>query len=79
MGEFTNKTVGNVKKTVGRVTGRRRLEGEGAAQNAKGNLQGAGRKVKRGLRNAKDAVRAKAGNRPARKRTVKAAAHLSDY
>jgi uncharacterized protein YjbJ (UPF0337 family) len=72
MGEFTNKVMGSVKKTTGRATGNRKLEAKGMAQKGKGKVQGAGRKVKRTLRNAKNTVRAKASKRPARKTTARA-------
>ncbi|HEX2066856.1 MAG TPA: CsbD family protein [Candidatus Thermoplasmatota archaeon] len=66
MGEFINRTMGKGKKTAGRATGNRRLQGKGMAQEAKGKLQGTGRKVKRTLRKATNAVRAKSAKRPAR-------------
>ena len=37
---------GSAKKTVGRVTGNRRLRAEGRGDQAKGNLKQAGAKVK---------------------------------
>jgi uncharacterized protein YjbJ (UPF0337 family) len=40
---------GKVKKTTGRAVGNERLEAEGAADEAKGNLKQAGEKVKDAL------------------------------
>jgi len=64
-----NKTMGKTKKTIGRITGDRKLEAKGALQSGKGKVQSAGRKVKRTLRNAKVNVRAKVSKRPMRKTT----------
>jgi uncharacterized protein YjbJ (UPF0337 family) len=47
--KFAHKTEavkGSVKKTVGRLTGSRRLRAEGRADRFKGNMKQAGAKVK---------------------------------
>jgi uncharacterized protein YjbJ (UPF0337 family) len=79
MGEFINKTMGKAKKTVGRVTGNRRLQAKGALQSGKGKVQGVGRKVKRTLRKTNTSVRAKASKRPTRRTTVKATTRSRRY
>ena len=51
--KFAHKTEavkGSVKKTVGRLTGSRRLRAKGRADQAKGNLKQAGAKVKDALK-----------------------------
>ncbi|HEX3629680.1 MAG TPA: CsbD family protein [Candidatus Dormibacteraeota bacterium] len=45
MGELGDKVEGNVKDTGGKVTGDKKMEWEGKAQKAKGNLEGAGREM----------------------------------
>lgn len=70
MGEATNKLMGKTKRTVGRASGDRDLEGEGRMQETTGKVQGgvrkAGRKVNRGI----DKVARKAGE-TRRKRTAR--------
>mgnify|MGYP000488746538 FL=1 len=46
----TNQAVGNVKQAVGRATGDRKLEAEGAGQEVKGKIQ-------QNIGKAKDAVK----------------------
>jgi uncharacterized protein YjbJ (UPF0337 family) len=45
MGELRDKVEGEVKDTGGKVTGDKKMEWEGKGQKAKGNLEGAGRKM----------------------------------
>ena len=45
MSELENKVEGNIKESVGEMTGNERLEGEGAGQKAVGNVQEGARKV----------------------------------
>jgi uncharacterized protein YjbJ (UPF0337 family) len=48
MGELRDKVEGEVKDTGGKVTGDKKMEWEGKGQKAKGNLEGAGRKMRDG-------------------------------
>ncbi|TMC66621.1 MAG: CsbD family protein [Chloroflexota bacterium] len=48
MGEFGDKVEGEVKDTGGKVTGDKKMEWEGKGQKAKGDLEGAGRKMREG-------------------------------
>lgn len=45
MSELKNKVEGNVKETVGKVTGDHSMEAEGTGQKLVGDVEGAGRKV----------------------------------
>jgi uncharacterized protein YjbJ (UPF0337 family) len=46
MGELKDKVEGEVKDTGGKVTGDKKMEWEGKGQKAKGDLEGAGRKLR---------------------------------
>jgi uncharacterized protein YjbJ (UPF0337 family) len=48
MGELRDKVEGEAKETGGKVTGDKKMEWEGKGQKAKGDLEGAGRKMKEG-------------------------------
>jgi uncharacterized protein YjbJ (UPF0337 family) len=48
MGELKDKVEGEAKETGGKVTGDKKMEWEGKGQKAKGDLEGAGRKMKEG-------------------------------
>ena len=48
MGEFGDKVEGEVKDAGGKVTGDKKMEGEGKGQKAKGDLEGAARKLREG-------------------------------
>jgi uncharacterized protein YjbJ (UPF0337 family) len=48
MGELRDKVEGEVKDTGGKVTGDKKMEWEGKGQKAKGDLEGAGRKMRDG-------------------------------
>jgi len=48
MGELRDKVEGEVKETGGKVTGDKKTEWEGKGQKAKGDLEGAGRKLREG-------------------------------
>jgi uncharacterized protein YjbJ (UPF0337 family) len=54
MGEWTDKTKGKVKETVGAATGDRDLEAEGKKDTAKGHVKGKFEDAKHAV---KDAVR----------------------
>jgi uncharacterized protein YjbJ (UPF0337 family) len=45
VGEFGDKVEGEVKDTGGKLTGDKKMEWEGKGQKAKGDLEGAGRKM----------------------------------
>jgi uncharacterized protein YjbJ (UPF0337 family) len=45
VGELGDKVEGEVKDTGGKVTGDKKMEWEGKGQKAKGDLEGAGRKL----------------------------------
>jgi uncharacterized protein YjbJ (UPF0337 family) len=45
VGELTDKLEGNLKDAGGKVTGDKKMEWEGKAQGAKGDLEGAGREL----------------------------------
>ncbi|ATB29537.1 CsbD family protein [Melittangium boletus] len=61
MGEWTDKTKGKVKETVGVATGDRELEAEGKADTLKG-------KVKEGIEDAKRAIKDKVDDLKGNKR-----------
>jgi uncharacterized protein YjbJ (UPF0337 family) len=48
MGELRDKVEGEMKDTGGKVTGDKKTEWEGKGQKAKGDLEGAGRKIREG-------------------------------
>jgi uncharacterized protein YjbJ (UPF0337 family) len=48
MGELRDKVEGEAKNTGGKVTGDKTMEWEGKGQKAKGDLEGAGRKMREG-------------------------------
>ena len=48
MGELRDKVEGEAKETGGKLTGDKKMEWEGKGQKAKGDLEGAGRKMKEG-------------------------------
>jgi uncharacterized protein YjbJ (UPF0337 family) len=48
MGELRDKVEGEMKDTGGKVTGDKKTEWEGKGQKAKGDLEGAGRKLREG-------------------------------
>ena len=48
MGELRYKVEGEVKDTGGKITGDKKTEWEGKGQKAKGDLEGAGRKLREG-------------------------------
>jgi len=48
MGELRDKVEGEMKDTSGKVTGNKKTEWEGKGQKAKGDLEGAGRKMREG-------------------------------
>jgi uncharacterized protein YjbJ (UPF0337 family) len=48
MGELRDKVEGEMKDTGGKVTGDKKTEWEGKGQKAKGDLEGAGRKMREG-------------------------------
>jgi uncharacterized protein YjbJ (UPF0337 family) len=48
MGEFRDKVEGEVKDTGGKLSGDKKMEWEGKGQKAKGDLEGAGRKMTEG-------------------------------
>jgi uncharacterized protein YjbJ (UPF0337 family) len=48
MGELRDKVEGEAKDTGGKVTGDKKMEWEGKGQKAKGDLEGAGRKMRDG-------------------------------
>ena len=48
MGEVGDKVEGEVKDTGGKVTGDKKMEWEGKGQKAKGDLEGAARKLREG-------------------------------
>jgi uncharacterized protein YjbJ (UPF0337 family) len=45
VGEFGDKVEGEVKDTGGKLTGDKKMEWEGKGQKAKGDIEGAGRKL----------------------------------
>jgi len=48
MGELKDKIEGEVKDTGGKMTGDKKMEWEGKGQKAKGDVEGAGRKLRDG-------------------------------
>jgi uncharacterized protein YjbJ (UPF0337 family) len=48
MGELRDKVEGEMKDTGGKVTGDKKTEWEGKGQKAKGDLEGAARKIREG-------------------------------
>lgn len=54
-----NKTVGALKKGVGKATGNRELQAEGTAQEIRGSAQTTVGNAKQGVKNAVKAVKAK--------------------
>ncbi len=50
MGEFTDKLKGRFKSVTGKVTGNRRLEAEGEADEAKGKVKGGVEEVKHDIK-----------------------------
>lgn len=52
-----NEAAGNIKQTVGKVTGNERLQAEGKAQEVEGKTQRTVGEAKQGVKNAADAVK----------------------
>jgi len=57
MGEAIDKTKGRIKQAVGDLTGNRKLKNEGKADELKGKVAGAVRKVKHAAKDLKDAAK----------------------
>ena len=49
MGELTDKTKGELKEKGGKLTGDKKMEWEGKADKAKGNVEGVGNRLDEGL------------------------------
>ncbi len=55
----SNEAAGNIKQSVGKVTGNEKLQAEGKAQEVEGKTQRAVGGAKDGVKNAADAVKSK--------------------
>ena len=56
---IANEAAGNIKQSVGKVTGNEKLQAEGKAQEVEGKTQRAVGGAKDGVKNAADAVKSK--------------------
>lgn len=54
-----NEAAGNIKQSIGKVTGNEKLQAEGKAQEVEGKTQRAVGGAKEGVKNAADAVKSK--------------------
>jgi uncharacterized protein YjbJ (UPF0337 family) len=48
LGEYKDKAQGKTKEMAGKLTGDKKMEWEGKAQNLKGKVEGAGKRVRQG-------------------------------